>query len=78
MVSSRQTCGAIRGSCDLPAMCLIATGLQFFKICHSAELNKIVGATMPMDLYNSCMVLLRKLHGKGDLESYGHSKLIKR
>ena len=37
------------GQCDLPAMCLRATGLRFFKICHSAKLNHIVEATMPVN-----------------------------
>ena len=29
-----------RGSCDQPAMYLRATDLQFFKMCHSADLTK--------------------------------------
>ena len=28
----------------------MSTGLRFFKICHSAELNQNVEATMPMNL----------------------------
>ena len=37
--------------------CLWATILRFFQICHSAELNKIVVATMPVHP-----------QGKGDLD----------
>ena len=37
----------VRGLCNLPEMCLHVTGLHFFKICHSGELNKIVKATIP-------------------------------
>ena len=55
-------------SCDLPAMCLRATILRFFKTCHSVELNKIVEATMPVNLYDAHKVSLRWLHGKGDLD----------
>ena len=43
-------------------MSLWATGLQFFKICHSAELNKIEEATMPVNLYDDCRVSLQRLH----------------
>ena len=46
-------------SCDLPAMCLQATILRFFKTFHSAELNKFVEATMPMNPYDDHKVSLR-------------------
>ena len=50
-------------------MCLRATGLRFFKICHSAEfLKKIVEATMPVNPYDDPRVLLRWPHGKGDFD----------
>ena len=42
----------IQGSCNLPAMCLQARGLKFFKNCHSVELNKIVETTMSVNLYD--------------------------
>ena len=43
------------GSCD--ATCDVSTGYGLaicFKICHSAELNKIVEATAPMNPYDNC------------------------
>ena len=49
-------------------MCLRATGLRFFKTCHSAELNKIVEAKMDVNPYHDCTVSLRWPHGKGDLD----------
>ena len=58
----------------LPAMYLRAMGLQFFRICHSAKLNKIVEATMPVNLYDDHMVSLRRQHGKGDLDSLNLSE----
>ena len=58
----------VRGSCDVSAMCLRATGLRFFQICHCAELNKIVEATMPVNPYDDRKVTLRRLHGNGDLD----------
>ena len=57
----------VRVLCDLPVMCLRATILQFFKT-YSAELNKIIEATMPMDLYDDRKVSVRWPHGKGDLD----------
>ena len=39
----------VRGSYNVTAMCLRAMGLQFFQICHYAELNKIIEATMPVN-----------------------------
>ena len=67
----------VRGSYDVTAMCLRATGLRFFQICHCAELNKIVEATMPVNSYNhDRKVSLRRPHGNGDLNlvraSYTH------
>ena len=58
----------VRGSNDVTAMCLRATGLRFFQICHCAELNKIVEATMPVNPYDDRKVSLRRPHGKGDLD----------
>ena len=37
----------------LRTACLRATGLPFFKVCHSAELNKIVEATAPVNPYDN-------------------------
>ena len=39
----------------------------FFQICHCAELNKIVEATMPVNPYDDRKVSLRRPHGNGDL-----------
>ena len=52
----------MRSTCD------VATGLRFFKICHSAEFNKIVEARMPVNLYEGRRVSLPCMHGKGDLD----------
>ena len=57
-----------RGSCEKPAMFLRATGLRIFKIYHSAELNKIVEATMPVNPYDDEWVSLRWPNGKDDLD----------
>ena len=46
-------------------------GLQaydFFQICHCAELNKIVEATMPVNPYYDHKVSLRRPHGNGGLD----------
>ena len=59
------------GSYDVTAMCLQATGYGltiFFQICHCAELNKIVEATMPVNPYDDRKVSLRRPHGNGDLD----------
>ena len=58
----------VRGSYDVSAMCLRATGLPFFQICHCAELNKIVEATMPVNPYDDRKVTLRRPHGNSDLD----------
>ena len=58
----------LRGSYDITAMCLRATSLRFFQICHCAELNKIVKAKMPVNLYDDRKVSLRRPHGNGDLD----------
>ena len=58
----------VRGSYNITAMCLRATGLRFFQICHCAELNKIVEPTMPVNPYDNSKVSLRKPHGNGDLD----------
>ena len=49
-------------------MCLLAMGLRFFKFCHSAELNKIVVAMMPMNPKDNHKVSPQRQHGKGDLD----------
>ena len=56
----------VRGSLDVTAMCLRA--YDFFQICHCAELNNIVEATMPVNLYDDRKVFLRRPHGNGDLD----------
>ena len=61
----------VQGSYDATAMCLRATGLRFFQICHCAELNKIVEATMPVNPYDVRKVSLRRTHGNGDLDIVG-------
>ena len=58
----------LRGSCDQTVMYLRATDLRFFQICHSAELGKIVEATMPVDPYDDDWVSLRWPNGKDDLD----------
>ena len=58
----------VRGSHDVTAMCLRATGLRFFQICHCGELNKIVEATMPVNPYDDRKVSLRRPHGNGDFD----------
>ena len=45
----------------------------FFQICHCAELNKIVEATMPVNPYDDRKVSLRRPHGNGDLDIVGAS-----
>ena len=52
----------------MQSTCNLSTGVRFLKICHSAELNKIVEATMPVNPYDDRMVSLRWPHGKGDLD----------
>ena len=58
----------LRGSYDVTAMCLRATGLRFFPICYCAELNKIVEALMPVNPYDDRKVSLWRPHGNGDLD----------
>ena len=58
----------LRGSYDVTAMCLRATGLRFFQICYCVELNKIIEATMPINPYDGRKVSLRRPHGSGDLD----------
>ena len=58
----------VRGSYDVSAMCLRATGLRFFQICHCAELSKTVEAMMPVNPYDDRNVTLRRPHGNGDLD----------
>ena len=56
----------VRGSYDVTAMWLRA--YDFFQICHCAELNKIVEATMPVFPYDDRKVSLRRRYGNGDLD----------
>ena len=63
----------IRGSFNVTAMRLRATGLRSFQICHCAALNKIVEATMPVNPYDDRKVLLRRPHGNGDFDIVGAS-----
>ena len=58
----------VRGSCDVTAICLRATGLPFIQICHCAELSKIVEATVPVNPYDDRKVSLRRPHGNCDLD----------
>ena len=58
----------VRGSYDVTVMCLWATGLRFFQICHCAEFKKIVEATMLVNPYDDRKVSLRRPHGNGDLD----------
>ena len=57
----------VRGMDDVTAMCLRTAGLRFFQICHCAELNKIVEATMPANPYDDDKVSLRRPHGNCNL-----------
>ena len=52
----------------LPRCVFELRAYDFFKICHCAELNKIVESTMPENLYDDCKVSLRRRHGNGDLD----------
>ena len=56
----------VRGSYDVTAMCLRA--YDFFQICHCAELNKIVVATMTVNSYDDRKVSLQRPHKNGDLD----------
>ena len=58
----------VRGSYDVTAMCLRATGLRFFRICHCAELIKIVETLMPVNPYDDRKVSLRRPHRNSDLD----------
>ena len=55
------------GSYDVTAMCLRAYDF-FFQICHCAELNKIVEATMLVNPYDDRKVSLQRPHGNSDLD----------
>ena len=50
---------------------LLALSLEI--LCHCAELNKIVEATMPVNPYDDRKVSLRRPHGNGDLDIVGAS-----
>ena len=56
----------VRGSYNVTAMFLWATGLQFFQIFHCLELNKIVEATMLVNPYDDGMP-----HRNSDLDIVG-------
>ena len=51
---------------------------EFFQICHCAELNKIVEAMMPVNLYDDHKVSLRRQHGNSDLDILGHRILVRK
>ena len=55
----------MRSTCD------VSTGLRFFKFCHSAVLNKIVEATMPVNPYDD-----HRVSRKGDLDIVQALKLV--
>ena len=61
----------VRGSYDVTAMCLRATGLEFFQICHCVELNKILEAMMPVNPYGDHKFSLWRPHRNGDLDIVG-------
>ena len=65
-LSSRSSCGARTGI--IRCHCDVSTGLRFFQICHCAELNKIVEATMPVNPYDDRKVSLQRRYGNGDLD----------
>ena len=70
-LSSRSPCGARTGM--VRCHCDVSMGLRFFQICHCVELNKIVEATMPVNLYIDRKVSLRRPHGNGHLDIVGAS-----
>ena len=45
--------------------CDVSTGLR---ICHYAELSKIIVTTMPVNQYDDRKVSLRRPHGNSDLD----------
>ena len=61
----------VQGLYHVTAMCLRAN--DFFQICHCAEFNKIVEATMTVNPYHDRKVSLRRPHGNGDLDIVGAS-----
>ena len=67
-LSSRSPCdartGIVRCHCDVST----GYGLTIFRICHCAELNKIVEAAMPVNPYDDRKVSLRRPHGNGDMD----------
>ena len=68
-LSSRSSCGARTGI--IRCHCDVSTGYGltiFFQICHCAELNKIVEATMPVNQYDDRKVSLRRRYGNGDMD----------
>ena len=54
----------VQSTCDVS----MGYGHVIFKICHSAEFNKILEATKPVNLYHDCRVSLQWPHGRGDLD----------
>ena len=58
----------------MPLRCVYGLrAYDFFQICHCVELNKIVEATMPVNLYDDRKVSLRRPHGNGILDIVGAS-----
>ena len=64
----------------VPVMCQRHSGLRFFKVYQSAELNKIVEAMMLVNPYDDCRVSVRSTHGNYDSDivraSYTRRKAI--
>ena len=64
-ITVRCRMGIVRRHCD------VSTGFGltiFFQMCHCAELNEFVEATMPVNQYDDRKISLRRPHGNGDLD----------
>ena len=48
--------------------CVYGLRAYNFPICHCAESNKILEATIPVNPYDDRNVILRRSHGNGDLD----------
>ena len=62
----------VRGSCDLPAMCLRVCDFSKFVIVRIVK--KIIEAMMPVYAYDDRRVYLRWPHGKGDFDIVNSSE----
>ena len=59
----------LHGDRTMLLRCVYGVGAyDFFQICHCAEWNKIVEATMPVNPYDDFKVSLQRPHGNGDLD----------